>query len=149
MEKNEESYSPGWGASFFMQTTEDVTRAFMAAAAAASAAPSSRPSVLYSSKDDSGGHLQKLQNQVFKVLKGLSHPTEEKRSYNPEVLTTQKRQWASFQLQSLVFSLFTNLSFFLLLLQMLLTLLSFSIMNVYNFKKISASQDIERTIKAV
>ncbi|KAL7588950.1 hypothetical protein Lser_V15G38830 [Lactuca serriola] len=101
MEKNEESYSPGWGASFFMQTTEDVTRAFMAAAAAASAAPSSRPSVLYSSKDDSGGHLQKLQNQVFKVLKGLSHPTEEKRSYNPEVLTTQKRQWASFQLQSL------------------------------------------------
>ncbi|CAI9297517.1 unnamed protein product [Lactuca saligna] len=101
MEKNEESDSPGWGASFFMQTTEDVTRAFMAAAAAASAAPSSRPSVLYSSKDDSGGHLQKLQNQVFKVLKGLSHPTEEKRSYNPEVLTTQKRQWASFQLQAL------------------------------------------------
>ncbi|KAI3782768.1 hypothetical protein L2E82_12824 [Cichorium intybus] len=101
MEKNEESDSPGWGASFFMQTTEDVTRALLAAAAAASTPPSSRPSVLYSSKDDSGGHLQKLQNQVYKVLKGLSHPTEEKSTYNPEVLTSQKRQWASFQLQSL------------------------------------------------
>ncbi|KAL4571823.1 hypothetical protein LXL04_018588 [Taraxacum kok-saghyz] len=101
MEKNEESGSPGWGASFFTQTTEDVTRALLAAAAAASAPPSSRPSVLYSSKDDTGGHLQKLQNQVFKVLKGLSHSTEEKKTYNPEVLTSQKRQWASFQLQTL------------------------------------------------
>ncbi|KAJ9547987.1 hypothetical protein OSB04_020530 [Centaurea solstitialis] len=102
MEKNEESDSPGWGASFFMQTTEDVARAVLAAAAAASSAPS-RPSVLYSSKDDSGSHLQKLQNQVFRVLKGLSNPTEEKRTYNPEVLTSQKRQWASFQLQALYF----------------------------------------------
>nr|XP_043618804.1 uncharacterized protein LOC122590688 [Erigeron canadensis] len=93
MEKNEESDSPGWGAAFFMQTTEDVARAVRAAAA--------RPSVVYSSKEDSGGHLQKLQNQVFRVLKGLSNPTEEKKTYNPEVLTSQKRQWASFQLQAL------------------------------------------------
>ncbi|KVI12201.1 uncharacterized protein LOC112507017 isoform X2 [Cynara cardunculus var. scolymus] len=100
MEKNEESDSPGWGASYFMQTTEDVARAVLAAATAASSAPS-RPSVVYSSKEDSGSHLQKLQNQVFKVLKGLSYPTEEKRTYNPEVLTSQKRQWASFQLQAL------------------------------------------------
>ena len=103
MEKNEESDSPGWGASYFLQTTEDVARAVLAAAAAASSTPS-RPSVVYSSKEDSGSHLQKLQNQVFRVLKGLSHPTEEKRTYNPEVLTSQKRQWASFQLQALVCS---------------------------------------------
>ncbi|KAK1408540.1 hypothetical protein QVD17_40402 [Tagetes erecta] len=83
MEKNEDADSPGWGASFIMQTTEDIARA------------------VYSSKEDSGGHLHKLQNQVLRVLKGLSQPTEEKSAYNPEVLTTQKRQWASFQLQAL------------------------------------------------
>ncbi|PWA85346.1 dDENN domain-containing protein [Artemisia annua] len=93
MENNEESGSPGWGASFFMQTTEDVARAVLAAAA-------SRPSVVYSLNDDSGGHLQKLQNQVFKVLKGLANTPEEDRNYNPEILTTQKRQWANFHLQA-------------------------------------------------
>lgn len=93
MENNEESGSPGWGASFFMQTTEDVARAVLAAAA-------SRPSVVYSINDDSGGHLQKLQNQVFKVLKGLANTPEEDKNYNPEILTTQKRQWASFHLQA-------------------------------------------------
>ncbi|KAL4568875.1 hypothetical protein LXL04_024492 [Taraxacum kok-saghyz] len=82
-----------------LSTTEDITKALLAAAAIAHS--SSRPSVLYSSKDETGGHLQKLQNQVFKVLKGLSHSTEEKKTYNPEVLTSQKRQWASFQLQTL------------------------------------------------
>lgn len=103
MEKNEESGSPGWSASFFMQTTEDVARAVAAAAAAAVAARSPRPSVVYSSKDDSGSQLQKLQNQVSRLLKGLSSPPEVKSGpYNPEVLTSQKRQWASFQLQSLV-----------------------------------------------
>lgn len=102
MEKNEESGSPGWSASFFMQTTEDVARAVAAAAAAAVAARSPRPSVVYSSKDDSGSQLQKLQNQVSRLLKGLSSPPEVKSGpYNPEVLTSQKRQWASFQLQSL------------------------------------------------
>ncbi|KAK9274509.1 hypothetical protein L1049_021758 [Liquidambar formosana] len=103
MEKNEESGSPGWSASFFMQTTEDVARAVAAAAAAATAARSPRPSVIFSSKDDhSNSQLQKLQRQFTRVLKGFSHPPEVKiRTYNPEVLTSQKRQWASFQLQSL------------------------------------------------
>ena len=104
MAKNEDSGSPGWSASFFMQTTEDVARAVAAAAAAATTVPSPRPSVVFSSKDDnSDSRLQKLQNQVSRVLKGFSHPPEVKRvTYNPEVLTSQKRQWASFQLQSLV-----------------------------------------------
>ncbi|XP_076905830.1 uncharacterized protein LOC143561715, partial [Bidens hawaiensis] len=66
-----------------LKTTEDVARA------------------VYLSTEDSGGHLQKLQNQVYRVLKGLSQTTEEKSSYNPEVLTTQKRQWASFHSQAL------------------------------------------------
>lgn len=103
MENNEESGSPSWGASLIMQTTEDVARAVVAAAAAATAARSPRPSVVFSSKEDSGSPLQKFQSQVSRVLKGLSHPPEEKKkTYNPEVLTSQKRQWASFQLQSLV-----------------------------------------------
>ncbi|KAF7112787.1 hypothetical protein RHSIM_RhsimUnG0192400 [Rhododendron simsii] len=103
MEKNEDSGSPSWGASFFMQTTEDVARAVAAAAAAATAARSSRPSVVFSSKDDNGNSpLQKLQHHVSRVLKGFSQtPEVQNGTYNPEVLTSQKRQWASFQLQSL------------------------------------------------
>ncbi|KAF3672852.1 DENN domain-containing protein isoform 2 [Capsicum annuum] len=98
MEKIEESGSPGWGASFF-QTTEDVARAV---AAAAAAVRSPRPSVVYSSKDDSGSQLQKFQRQVTRLMKGLSSPPEVKSGpYNPEILTSQKRQWARFQLQSL------------------------------------------------
>ncbi|CAK9144171.1 unnamed protein product [Ilex paraguariensis] len=100
MEKNEETGSPGWSASFFMQTTEDVARAV---AAAATTVRSSRPSVVFSSKDDSGSQLQKLQSQFSRVLKGFSSPPEVKSgTYNPEILTSQKRQWTSFQLQSLV-----------------------------------------------
>ncbi|XP_008459756.1 uncharacterized protein LOC103498787 isoform X2 [Cucumis melo] len=104
MDKNEETGSPGWGASLFLQTTEDVARAVAAAAAAATDARSPRPSVIYSSKDDEGGSpLQRLQRQVNKVLKGFSSPPQVKTAgtYNPEVLTTQKRQWANFQLQYL------------------------------------------------
>ncbi|KAL2501410.1 DENN (AEX-3) domain-containing protein [Forsythia ovata] len=98
MEKTEESGSPGWSTSF-MQTTEDVARAV---AAAAAAAHSSRPSVVYSSKDESGSPLQRLQHHVSRLLKGLSSPPEVKTGpYNPEILTSQKRQWANFQLQSL------------------------------------------------
>ncbi|CAI9780343.1 unnamed protein product [Fraxinus pennsylvanica] len=98
MEENEESDSPSWGASF-MQTTEDVARAV---AAAAAAVHSARPSVVYSSKDDSDSPLHKLQNHVSRILKGLSSPPELKSGpYNPEILTSQKRQWANFQLQSL------------------------------------------------
>lgn len=100
MERDEESGSPSWSSSFFTQTTEDVARAV---AAAAAAVRSPRPSVVYSSKDESGGHLQKLQHQVSRLLKGLSSPPEVKSgSYNPEILTSQKRQWANFQLQMLV-----------------------------------------------
>ncbi|WOG94214.1 hypothetical protein DCAR_0313507 [Daucus carota subsp. sativus] len=100
MENKEDTGSPGWGASFFMQTTG---KAVAAAAAAATAVHSPRPSVVFSTKDDSGNHLQKLQRQVSRVLKGLSQPPESKTGvYNPEILTSQKRQWAkSFQLQSL------------------------------------------------
>lgn len=88
-----------------MPSTEDVARAVAAAAAAATAANSPRPSVVFSSKDENGGsQFQKLQRQVTRVLKGFSHPPEERKTgtYNPEVLTSQKRQWASFQLQYLV-----------------------------------------------
>nr|XP_011460618.1 PREDICTED: uncharacterized protein LOC101291858 isoform X2 [Fragaria vesca subsp. vesca] len=101
MDKSEETGSPGWGSSFFMQTTEDVARA-VAAAAAAATAP--RPSVVYSLKEEDGGSpLQRLHRQFNKVLKGFSSPPEVKtgRTYNPEVLTSQKRQWANFQLQHL------------------------------------------------
>jgi hypothetical protein len=99
MTNHEETGSPGWGASF-----EDVARAVAAAAAAATAARSPRPSVVFSLKDDNGGSpMQKLQRQVARVLKGFAQPSEVKRAtYNPEVLTSQKRQWASFQLQYLV-----------------------------------------------
>lgn len=105
MAKSEDTGSPGWSASFFMQTTEDVARAVAAAAAAATAARSPRPSVVFSSKDDHGdSQLQKLQRHVSRVLKGFSSSPPEVKSgtYNPEVLTSQKRQWASFQLQYLV-----------------------------------------------
>ncbi|CAL5367788.1 unnamed protein product [Camellia sinensis] len=104
MVKNEDSGSPRWSASLFMQTTEDVARAVAAAAAAATTVRSPRPSVVFSSKDDNGNSpLHKLQHQVSRVLKGFSQPLEVKSgTYNPEVLTSQKRQWASVQLQSLL-----------------------------------------------
>ncbi|XP_038699387.1 uncharacterized protein LOC119996720 [Tripterygium wilfordii] len=103
MAQNEDTGSPGWSAAFFMQTTEDVAKAVAAAATAATSARSPRPSVVYSSKDDHGGsQLQKLQHQFSKLLKGFSTPPEVKSgTYNPEVLTSQKRQWAKFQLQYL------------------------------------------------
>ncbi|KAL2327264.1 hypothetical protein Fmac_020691 [Flemingia macrophylla] len=98
MTKEEESGSPSWGASFFMQTKEDVARAV------AAAMNSPRPSVIYSSKNDHGGsQLQRLQHQVTKMIKGFSRPLDVKYiNYNPEILTSQKRQWAeNFQLQYL------------------------------------------------
>ena len=96
IKKEEETGSPSWGASFFMQTTEDVAKAV----AAAMKPP--RPSVIYSSKNDHGGsQLQRLQHQVTKMIKGFSRPSEVKyANYNPEILTSQKRQWAAnFHLQ--------------------------------------------------
>ncbi|KAJ4845357.1 hypothetical protein Tsubulata_028006 [Turnera subulata] len=104
MDKNEDTGSPGWSASFWLQTTEDVAKAVAAAAVAATTPRSPRPSVVFSSKDDhSDSKIHKLQRQVSRVIKGLSSPTREMRigSYNPEVLTSQKRQWANFQLQYL------------------------------------------------
>ncbi|KAF5938631.1 hypothetical protein HYC85_022890 [Camellia sinensis] len=74
MVKNEDSGSPSWSASLFMQTIEDVARAVAAAAAAATTVRSPRPYV---------------------------PPEVKSGTYNPEVLTSQKRQWASVQLQSL------------------------------------------------
>ena len=104
MTKSEDSGSPSWGASFLMQTSEDVARVVAAAAAAATAPRSPRPSVIFSSKDDNGGsQLLKIQRQVASFLKGFSQPPEVKNvTYNPEVLTSLKRQWANFQLQYLV-----------------------------------------------
>ncbi|KAK8550338.1 hypothetical protein V6N13_118855 [Hibiscus sabdariffa] len=103
MSKSADSSSPGWSASFVMPTKEDVARAVAAAAAAATAVHSPRPSSVYSLKDENtGSRFQKLQHQVSRVLKGFSQPSEVRRgTYNPEVLTSQKRQWASFQLQYL------------------------------------------------
>ncbi|WCJ42778.1 DENN (AEX-3) domain-containing protein [Euphorbia peplus] len=104
MAKNEDTGSPGWRASLFLQTTEDVARAVAAAAAAATAPHSPRPSVVFSSKEDHGdSQFQKLQRHVSRVLKGFSSPPPEVKAatYNPEILTSQKRQWAKFQLQYL------------------------------------------------
>ncbi|KAL9266095.1 DENN domain-containing protein [Drosera capensis] len=102
MSENEESGSPGWSSSLVVQT-EEFAKAFVSVTAAATTARSPRPSVVFPSNDDnSNSQLQKLRGQVSRVLKGFSQSPETKsRTYNPEVLTTQKRQWASFQLQSL------------------------------------------------
>ncbi|KAJ1400718.1 uDENN domain, partial [Sesbania bispinosa] len=59
-------------------------------------------SMMNSSKEDnSGSQLQRLQYQVTKMLKGFSRPPDvENTNYNPEILTSLKRQWAAnFQLQ--------------------------------------------------
>nr|KAJ0227545.1 hypothetical protein LSAT_V11C100034210 [Lactuca sativa] len=94
---HEEASSLGWGASFLVQTAEDASGITVTPPS-----PSPRSSVVFSSKGDTSP-LQKLQNQVFRALKGLSPPSEDKsRTYNPEVLTSQKRQWASFQLDALI-----------------------------------------------
>ncbi|XP_047307708.1 uncharacterized protein LOC124911290 [Impatiens glandulifera] len=102
MEKDDDSGSPSWSASFFIQTKEDVARAVAAATAAATSVHSPRPSVIYSSNDENGSSpLKKLHQQVTKVLKGFSHQPERNLTYNPELLTSQKRQWARFQVQHL------------------------------------------------
>ncbi|GJS72530.1 hypothetical protein Tco_0705371 [Tanacetum coccineum] len=44
------------------------------AAAVTPPSPSARPSVVFSSKGDSGSPLEKLQSQVFRLLKGLTPP---------------------------------------------------------------------------
>ncbi|KAI5442227.1 hypothetical protein KIW84_011336 [Lathyrus oleraceus] len=59
---------------------------------------------LHSSKyDNNGSHFQRLQYQVTKLFKGFSSPPDvenENKTYNPEILTSLKRQWAvNFQLK--------------------------------------------------
>ncbi|RDX60940.1 hypothetical protein CR513_60877, partial [Mucuna pruriens] len=79
-----------------MQTKEDVARVVSAAI------NSPRSSMIYSLKNEHGvSQLQRLQSQVTKMIKGFSSPREVKcANYNPEILTTQKRQWvANFPLQ--------------------------------------------------
>lgn len=103
MDRNEDIGSPGLGASLFVQTTEEVARA-VAAATSATNIRSPRPSVVFSSRDDdTSSPLKRLQFQVGRMLRGLSPSPEVKRTaYNPEILTSQKRQWARFQMESLV-----------------------------------------------
>ncbi|KAK3159256.1 hypothetical protein QOZ80_2AG0147870 [Eleusine coracana subsp. coracana] len=100
VDKNDGSESLKFNTSHLIQTTEEVARAFIAAASAATA-QSARPSVMNSSKDESGSPMQKLQQQFSKILKGFSTSPDVSGPYNPEVLTTQKRQWSRFQLKSL------------------------------------------------
>ncbi|KAF8779982.1 hypothetical protein HU200_002256 [Digitaria exilis] len=101
MDKNDGSEGLKFNTSHLIQTTEEVARAFIAAASAATA-QSARPSVVYSSKDESGSPMQKLQQHFSKIMKGFSSSPDISGPYNPEVLTTQKRQWSRFQLKSLV-----------------------------------------------
>jgi len=101
VDKNDGSEGLKFNTSHLIQTTEEVARAFIAAASAATA-QSARPSVVYSSKDESGSPMQKLHQQFSKIVKGFSSSPDLSRPYNPEVLTTQKRQWSRFQLKSLV-----------------------------------------------
>ena len=101
VDKNDGSEGLKFNTSHLIQTTEEVARAFIAAASAATV-QSARPSVVYSSKDESGSPMQKLQQQFSKIMKGFSSSPDLSGPYNPEVLTTQKRQWSRFQLKSLV-----------------------------------------------
>lgn len=105
--------SDGLNLSMNPSLTEDVAHALLSVVSSATPEQSpvtttvvSRPSVVFSSTDDnSGSPLQKLQKQVTKMLKGFSPPPEVRGAYNPEDLTSQKRQWARFQLKSLVIQL--------------------------------------------
>lgn len=100
MAETEASGSQGWRSSLSLPSSEDVAKAV---AAAATAVSSPRPSVVFSSNEDGGNSpLKRIQNQVSKVLKGFSQSSDKRNlNYNPEVLTKQKRQWASFQLEYL------------------------------------------------
>ncbi|CAM0147375.1 unnamed protein product [Urochloa decumbens] len=100
VDKNDGSEGLKFNTSHLIQTTEEVARAFIAAASAATA-QSARPSAVYPSKDESGSPMQKLQQQFSRIMKGFSSSPELSGPYNPEVFTTQKRQWSRFQLKSL------------------------------------------------
>jgi hypothetical protein len=100
LDKNDGPESLKFNTSHLIQTTEEVARAFIAASLAATA-QSAQPSAVYSSKDESGSPMQKLQQHFSKILKGFSASPDVSGPYNPEMLTTQKRQWSRFQLKSL------------------------------------------------
>jgi hypothetical protein len=99
--QNDESEGLKFNAAHLMQTTEEVAKAFISAASAATV-QSTRPSVVYSSGEESGSPMRKLQQQFSKIMKGFSNSPEVSGTYNPEILTTHKRQWSRFQLKSLV-----------------------------------------------
>lgn len=81
------------------QTTEEVARA--AVAAAQSVRPS--PSIVVSAKQQNHHNLQKWKRQLQKVWKWGPNTKEPdwKSSFNPELLTSQKRQWYELHLQAL------------------------------------------------
>lgn len=85
--------------SILNQTTEEVARA--AVVAAQSVRPS--PSIVVSAKQQHNHNLQKWKRQLQKVWKWGLHSQESdwKSSFNPELLTTQKRQWYALHLQAL------------------------------------------------
>lgn len=80
-------------------TTEEVARA--AVAAAQSVRPS--PSIVVSAKQQNNHSLQKWKRQLQKVWKWGPNTKESnwKTSFNPELLTSQKRQWYELHLQAL------------------------------------------------
>eukprot|EP00249_Psilotum_nudum_P015701 c25476_g2_i1 orf=164-2608(+) len=87
-------------ASILSQTTEEVARAVVAAAAAVRP----RPSIVFSSNQDHGNKtFRKLQRQWTRIWGQGSYPLDgcKKAFFNPEQLTSQKRQWNQLQLQIL------------------------------------------------
>eukprot|EP00250_Pteridium_aquilinum_P027228 c3447_g1_i1 orf=644-3112(+) len=97
-EKQDELDPQGWKTSF-TQTTEEVARAVVAAAAAVRP----RPSIVFTSNNNSSNKtFEKLQRQIKRVWRqGLAGDTNKKAFFNPEHLTSQKRQWTQLQVQML------------------------------------------------
>ena len=87
----------------FPQTTEEVARAVVEAAKAVRPPPS----IVFSSNSSSGtgGNrtLENLQRHITRVWRqGFSTKDIKKGFFNPEHLTSQKRQWMHLQIQMLV-----------------------------------------------
>lgn len=98
-DKQGELDQQGWRTSLFTQTTEEVARAVVAAAAAVRP----RPSIVFSANNTgSNKTLQKLQRQLSRVWnQGFAREGNKKGFFNPEHLTSQKRQWTKLQVQLL------------------------------------------------
>ncbi|KAH7295774.1 hypothetical protein KP509_27G065400 [Ceratopteris richardii] len=97
-DKREEVDPHGWKSSF-TQTTEEVARAVVAAAAAVRP----RPSIVFTSNNNNSNRaFERLQRHIARVWRqGFSGESSKKAFFNPEHLTSQKRQWAQLQLQML------------------------------------------------